>query len=285
MLALDMVGVRGRSYVETPSQETSHDMTGFKAVVFDWAGTMIDFGSFAPVAAFVQAFAEFGIVAEVADARAPMGMAKRDHIQAMLERDDVIRQWRERYGASPCDADVDALYRMFVPLNESVVADHAELVPGALDMLANLRARGMKVGSTTGYTRSIMERVLPIAAAQGYVPDCLVCSDDLPRTRPGPFGMMRCFEELGIDNPSTVIKVDDTEPGIAEGVAVGTLAVGVTLSGNHAGLSPGQLTAMPEAGIAALRTRATTMLKAVGADHVIDTVADLPALIERLEQA
>jgi phosphonoacetaldehyde hydrolase len=257
-------------------------MTQFKAVVFDWAGTMIDFGSFAPMAAFVQAFAEFDIVAEVADARAPMGMAKRDHIRAMLEREGISRQWCERHGALPSEADVDALYGTFVPLNESVVANHADLVPGALDMLADLRARGMKIGSTTGYTRSIMERVLPIAAAQGYVPDCLVCSDDLPETRPGPFGMMRCFEDLGVEAPSSVIKVDDTEPGIAEGVAAGCVTVGVVLSGNFVGKTAEELSAMSATAIASLRDHAAAKLRAAGADPVIDTVAGLPALIDRI---
>jgi phosphonoacetaldehyde hydrolase len=258
-------------------------MTKFKAVVFDWAGTMIDFGSFAPVAAFVQAFAEFGIVAEVSDARAPMGMAKRDHIRAMLARDGISSQWRERHGALPREADVDALYGTFVPLNETVVANHADLVPGALEMLADLRARRLKIGSTTGYTRSVMERVLPLAAAQGYAPDCLVCSDDLPETRPGPLGMMRCFEELGIEAPTSVIKIDDTEPGIAEGVAAGCLTVGVTLSGNFSGMTAVDLESLSVREVCKIRERGGACLKEVGADHVIDTVADLPGLIDRLE--
>jgi phosphonoacetaldehyde hydrolase len=49
-------------------------MTQFKAVVFDWAGTVVDFGSFAPMGVFVEAFAEFGVEVSVAQARAPMGM-------------------------------------------------------------------------------------------------------------------------------------------------------------------------------------------------------------------
>ena len=48
-------------------------MSKFKAVVFDWAGTMIDFGSFAPMGVFVKAFETFGIRASIEQARGPMG--------------------------------------------------------------------------------------------------------------------------------------------------------------------------------------------------------------------
>jgi phosphonoacetaldehyde hydrolase len=146
-----------------------------------------------------------------------------------------------------------------------------------------LRGRGIKIGSTTGYTRSIMERVLPLAAAQGYAPDNLVCADDLPEGRPGPLMMYKCFVDLVVYPPSAVIKVDDTEPGIAEGVAAGCVTVGVALSGNAVGKTPEELAALSEAEIAPLRATATDLLKAAGADHVIDTIADLPALVKRLE--
>jgi phosphonoacetaldehyde hydrolase len=255
----------------------------FKAVVFDWAGTMVDFGSFAPMAVFVQAFARFGVEVSIAEARAPMGAPKRDHIKAMLQAPRIAGAWAARHGHEPTDADIDAVYDVFVPMNEEVVADYATLVPGAVETVAWLRARGLRIGSTTGYTRSIMERVLPVAAAQGYAPDNLVCADDLPEGRPGPLGMYQCFIDLVAYPPSAVVKVDDTEPGIAEGVAAGCLTVGVTLSGNAVGRTPQELQALPEREVAALRDGAAAMLFAAGADHVIDTVADLPALLERLD--
>jgi phosphonoacetaldehyde hydrolase len=162
------------------------------------------------------------------------------------------------------------------------VARYATLIPGALDTVQWLRARGMKIGSTTGYVRSIMARVLPVAAAQGYAPDNCVCADDLPEGRPGPLQMYQTFIDLRVYPPSAVVKVDDTEPGIAEGVAAGCLTVGVALSGNIAGLTVEELAAAPAAEVARLRAMATQRLRGAGADHVIDTVADLPALLESL---
>ncbi|GGB46969.1 phosphonoacetaldehyde hydrolase [Roseibium aquae] len=258
-------------------------MSKFKAVVFDWAGTMIDFGSFAPMGVFVKAFERFGVTATIEQARGPMGKPKWDHIRAMMDDPDIASQWQARHGNLPTDDDVDKVYEVFVPMNEEVVADFADLVPGAADVVAHLRAKGLKIGSTTGYTRSIMERVLPVAKEQGYEPDNLVCADDLPEGRPGPLGMYQCFVDLVVYPPSAVIKVDDTEPGIAEGVAAGCVTVGLALSGNFAGKTPEQLAELSEFERETLRQNATRHLKAAGADHVIDTVADLPALIEQLE--
>ncbi|WP_319530289.1 phosphonoacetaldehyde hydrolase [uncultured Cohaesibacter sp.] len=257
-------------------------MKNIKAVVFDWAGTMVDFGSFAPMGVFVKCFEQFGITATIDQARAPMGLPKWNHIRAMMDDADISAQWLAKYGAEPTDADVDKVYEIFVPMNEEAAADYADLIPGALETVRYLRERGIKIGSTTGYVRSIMERVLPVAAAQGYEPDNLICADDLAEGRPGPLGMFQTFVDLAVYPPSAVIKVDDTIPGIQEGTAAGCLTVGLALSGNFVGKTPEQLAAMSDEEVAVLRERATLMLEEGGADYVIDTVADLPALMERL---
>jgi len=253
-----------------------------KAVVFDWAGTMIDFGSFAPMGVFVEAFAEFDIKVSVDEAREPMGMPKWKHIEQMMAMPRIADAWQAKYGSAPAKPDIDKVYEIFVPMNQEVVAKFATLVPGAIEMLAYLKEKNIKVGSTTGYTRSIMANVLPVAAAQGYEPENLVCSDDLIEGRPGPLGIYKCMVDLGVYPPEAIIKVDDTEPGIGEGVSAGCITVGVCLSGNYVGKTPDELAKLSGAEIAALRQSATAKLLAAGADHVIDTVADLPDLLERL---
>jgi len=253
-----------------------------KAVIFDWAGTTIDFGSFAPMGAFVEAFAQFGIPVTVAQARVPMGLPKRDHIAAMVRSLEISEAWQKAHGRAPSENDIDDIYRIFVPLNEGVVASYADLIPGARETADGLRAQGIRIGSTTGYTRSILERVLPLARSQGYAPDNLICADDMPRGRPSPMNMYRCFIELDVWPAQSVVKVDDTEPGIAEGVAAGCLTVGVALSGNGAGISLEEFSRMTEAEKAPIRQRCGETLKKAGADYVIDTVADLLPLLQTI---
>ena len=260
-------------------------MPKFKAIIFDWAGTVIDFGSFAPMGAFVETFASFGVDTTIADARKPMGLPKRAHITQMLAEPHIAERWRTAQGTAPDEAAIDAVYAVFVPRNIEVVTDYCTLIPGAADCFAWAQARGMKVGSTTGYTRSIMEKVLPLAAEQAFSPENLNCADDLPLGRATPIGMYKCFLDLMVYPASAVIKVDDTEPGIAEGVAAGCITVGLALSGNEAGLTEKEFLAMDEAQKAPIRERVTAKLVAAGAHYVIDTVADLPGLIERIEHA
>ncbi|KQP44635.1 phosphonoacetaldehyde hydrolase [Pseudorhodoferax sp. Leaf274] len=254
------------------------------AVVFDWAGTILDFGSCAPMGAFVRLFEQFGIALSIAQARGPMGLAKWDHIQALTRLPDVAAQWETRYGHLPTDADVDRLYEVFTPLNAAVVPDFAAFIPGALQAVAAVRARGLKVGSTTGYNRPIMEVVTAIAAKGGYVPDNLVCAGDQATGRPTPLMMWRCFADLGICWPATVVKVDDTEVGIEEGLHAGTWAVGVAVSGNAMGLPLADWQALPPAEHDTRRAEATARLRGAGAHYVVDSVADLPPVLDAIAE-
>lgn len=254
-----------------------------KAIVFDWAGTMIDHGSLAPMGAFVKVFADFGVNITIEEARAPMGMPKWDHINALLSDPGISARWKEAHGALPTDNDVDRIFEVFVPLNAAVVTDYADLIPGILEAITDCRKRGMKIGSTTGYTRSIMERVLPLAAEKGLAPDNLVCAGDTATGRPGPLMMYKCFLDLGVWPASNVVKVDDTEVGIMEGLAAGSWTVGVALSGNAAGLSRQDLETLSESARAELRAKATRKLMRCGAHFVVDSVAELLPVIDEIE--
>lgn len=254
-----------------------------RAVVFDWAGTIVDHGSRAPMGVFVKAFRRFGVEITVAEARVPMGLPKLDHIRALGAQPRIAAAWAEQHGTPFDEAAARAVYEVFVPMNTRVVTDYADLIPGALTTVTALRARGLKIGSTTGYTRDIMERLAPVAAAAGYAPDNLVCAGDLPAGRPTPLMMYKCFLDLVVWPAAAVVKVDDTEPGIAEGVAAGCWTVGVTLSGNAVGLSAEELAALDETARTRLHAEAGERLTAAGAHHVVRSVAELLPAIDRIE--
>lgn len=253
-----------------------------KAAVFDWAGTVIDHGSRAPMGVFVKAFAQFGVEISIAEARGPMGMAKRDHIATLLRSPRIADAWRAAQG-EVTEAAIDRVYEVFVPMNETAVTDYCTMIEGAVAAVDRLRARGLKIGSTTGYTRSIMARVLPLAAAQGYAPDNLVCAGDLPTGRPTPAMMYRTFLDLGVWPSHAVVKVDDTEVGIEEGLNAGTWTVGIALTGNAFGLTPEETAALPPDEFAAMRAAAVAKLTTCGAHYVIDSVAQIDPVIDAIE--
>lgn len=258
-------------------------MSQIQAAIFDWAGTMVDFGSRAPMGVFVEAFSKFQVPVTIEQARGPMGLPKRAHIASMLAEPAIAAAWARARGAAPTEADIDAVYDVFLPLNEAVAADYADLVPGALDTVAALKARGIRIGSTTGYTRSIIERILPVAKRQGYAPETVVCAGDLPAGRPTALMMFKCFVDLDVEAPWRAVKVDDTEPGIAEGIAAGAWTVGLSLSGNEVGFGPEELAAAPVAEVERRKAAAVAKLEGAGAHYVIDTVADLMPVIDDIE--
>ncbi|MEB0137150.1 phosphonoacetaldehyde hydrolase [Actimicrobium sp. CCC2.4] len=255
-----------------------------QAVVFDWAGTLVDFGSFAPTQVLIDAFAGFGITVSMAEARLPMGLAKWDHIQALGRQDGVARRWQQQHGRAMSDADVDTLYATFLPLQIERVAAYSDPIPGAIEVLATLRARTIRIGSCSGYPRVVMDKLLPHAVSQGIRVDHAVATDDLAAGgRPGPWMALANVLELGITDVRACIKIDDTVPGITEGLAAGMWTVGLSLSGNETGLSLAELAALSPAETAVFRDRAAAKLNAAGAHYVIDTIAGLPAIVDAIE--
>ena len=143
--------------------------------------------------------------------------------------------------------------------------------------------RGIKIGSSTGYTRDIMQRILPRAAEQGIAPDSLVCTGDTPDGRPSPLMFWRGLTELNVWPAWRAIKVDDTVVGVQEGVNAGAWSVGVAVSGNVFGASLAEVAKMPAAEFAQRREAAYAALTAAGAHYVVDTVAELGPAIASVE--
>jgi phosphonoacetaldehyde hydrolase len=253
-----------------------------KAVVFDWAGTMIDFGSRAPVVALCRLFEAAGVPISEAEARLDMGKAKSDHIASILAMPRVAKAWAARHGTGPDKSDVAALFADIEPVMREAARDCAELIPGAADIAARLRDAGVKIGSCTGYTRAMMADILPLAEAQGYRPDVLVCAGETAEGRPSPLMLWKNLVDLGAWPATACVKLDDAPVGIAEGRAAGVWTVGVAASGNGVGLSRAALEALAAGDRAARIASARNALEAAGAHIVIDTVADLPDALAHL---
>ncbi|MFU1928682.1 phosphonoacetaldehyde hydrolase [Bordetella hinzii] len=253
--------------------------TRLEAVIFDWAGTLVDFGSFAPTRVFVEAFAQFGVSLSLEQARGPMGLGKWDHIRALCNEPDIAQQYRQRFGVLPDDAAVTAIYERFLPMQREKVAQYSDVIPGAPDVLRELRARGLKIGSCSGYPAPVMDRVLERARAGGIEIETVVASDEVPRARPAPGMALKSAVALGIDDVAGCVKVDDTGVGVEEGRRAGMWSVGLLLSGNAAGLGLDAYRSLDEAGRAAARERARQAFAAAEPHYFIDTVAGLPGVL------
>ena len=255
----------------------------FDLVIFDWAGTMVDFGCEAPVRALIEGFAAHGVVIDEAAARRDMGKAKIDHVRSLLAEPAVAAAWLARHGRGSNEQDVQELIARLGPLMREHAARASTLIPGARQTFDRLRAAGLRVASSTGYTREMMQPLLARAAEQGYVPEHLVCSGETPAGRPSPLMIYKACAELGVWPLSRVVKVDDAVVGIAEGKAAGAYTVGVA-SGNELGLSLEGLRALPASERARRIDSTREVLLTAGADVAIESIADLMPALERASQ-
>lgn len=249
------------------------------AVILDWAGTVVDFGSFAPTQIFVEAFAEFGVQVSLEEARGPMGMGKWDHIRTLCDQPAIAERFVRALGKRPSDEDVTAIYERFMPLQIEKIGLHSALIPGAVDAIASLREAGLAIGSCSGYPAVVMEKVVVLARHNGFVVDHVVATDEVPNGRPHPAQALANVIALGIEDVAACVKVDDTWPGILEGRSAGMWTVALSCSGNALGVTYEQYKAMPADELDAQRQRIAAMFAPSRPHYVIDTIAELPRVV------
>jgi phosphonoacetaldehyde hydrolase len=254
-----------------------------RAVVFDWAGTTVDHGSLAPVGVFVELFRRRGVEVSLAEAREPMGVHKREHIRRVTVMPRVAAAWRAVHGRDVTDDDVDAMYEEATPAQIAVLADHCDPIAGVLPAVARLRARGIRIGSTTGYNRPMLDVLEPLAAAKGWRPDVALAASEVAAGRPEPFLNWRAAERLGMGEPAACVAVGDTIVDVEAGIAAGFWTIGVAATGNLVGLSERDLAALPATERTARIEAARATLFRAGAHLVVDGVAQIEPAIDELE--
>jgi phosphonoacetaldehyde hydrolase len=220
----------------------------------------------------------------IEEARAPMGAHKKVHIRKISELESVRRRWQEAHGRMPKEEDVDAMFAEFVPLQTACLSQYSKLIPGALEAVAELRQRGVKIGSTTGYLTEMMKINRDDAKRQGYEPDSTVCASDVPAGRPYPYMCLQNAINLQVTTVQACVKVDDTTPGVEEGLNAGMWTVGLAVSGNEVGMPLEEWQALPEQERIAKRARAHARMRQCGAHYVVDTIAELMPCIDDIQE-
>jgi phosphonoacetaldehyde hydrolase len=255
-----------------------------EAVIFDWAGTTVDHGSLAPMRAVTELFRRQKISVSDVEARRDMGLFKRDHIARILAMPHVAGQWRDSHGAEPSEADADRLFTDFFPVQIKVLEDYSDVIDGVVSMVSRLRARHLRVGSTTGYTRPILEVLIERARAQGYETDLALCPDDVGGGRPYPWMCLQIALSFRLSATAAAIKIGDTVNDIEEGRNAGMWAVGVAATGNEVGLSAVDLASLTHDDRQQRLAIARERLRAAGAHYVIDSAAALETVVDAIDE-
>ncbi len=253
-----------------------------KALVLDWSGTTADAYVVAPAVVFVDVFKNQGVEISMAEARGPMGLRKDLHIKALTEVPEIRERWKGVHGKYPDQGDVDTMFADFVPLQLDCLRKYTDLLPGVADVISRLQGQGIKIGSSTGFTRAMVDILEEEAAKQGYRPDASVAGDEVAHgARPAPHMVYKNLDMLGIHTIQSVVKIDDTVSGVGEALNAGCWGVGVVRYSNYMDVdTPEQGAALPAEEIERRMAITRDILEKTGAHYVIDSLTDIEPVIE-----
>lgn len=258
-------------------------MKKIEAVIFDWAGTTVDYGCFAPVRAFIEVFEEYGISPTMDETRKPMGMLKWDHIKTMMSMYRINILWIEKYGRDFTDSDIDEMHDKFAEKLMSILHNYADPKPFVVETINELRSKGIKIGSTTGYTDEMMSIITKVAKENGYEPDCWFSPTSTNNVgRPYPFMVFKNLEELKVKSVKNVIKVGDTISDILEGKNAGMLTVGIIEGSSELALTEQEYNSLSNEEKQLKTEEITKRYKDAGANFVISNISELINLIDKI---
>jgi len=253
-----------------------------KSVIFDWAGTTVDFGCFAPAGNFVDVFKKYNVDITIEEARIPMGLHKRDHIREITKMTRINNEWFIKNGKYVSEDDVNNMFADFIPRQLELLPNFTDLIPNTAEVVDHLRVLGLKIGSTTGYNNEMMEIVTKAAKQQGYETDCLVCASDVPAGRPAPWMIFKNAMMLDVYPLNSIVKVGDTISDIEEGLNANVWSVGIVEPSNEMGMRLEDVINCDPKLLEKRKNEVRKKFLSAGAHFVIDTIEELPALIEKI---
>lgn len=254
-----------------------------RGIVFDWAGTLVDHGCLAPIEPFRDAFRRLEIDLAVADIRRFMGLPKLDQIKSILALPGVQETWRAHHGGEPSAKQIEKLRTTLEQGLLAKVAGFAEPIEGVPGFVIAMRGRGLRIGSTTGYSQAVMKPLAAAAKKHGLEVDAVVCPEDVAAGRPAPFMCYLNALRLGIYPFEAMVKIGDSIADVQEGLNAGMWTVALTRTGNELGLSADELKALPEVERQHRLDQIATNFRAAGAHFVVQSVADCLPVIEEIE--
>lgn len=259
-------------------------MGKIEGIILDWAGTTIDYGCFAPLQVFIEVFENRDVSITAEEARKPMGLLKIDHIRALCEMPRIKKEWVNVHGLEPSDQDIELMYGEFEKILFSILPQFTTPLPGVIQTIRKLRDQGLKIGSTTGYTKEMMKIVAPHAKEKGYYPDFLFTPDDVKEGRPYPWMTYMNAMEMGIYPMNKLVKVGDTVSDMKEGINAGMWTVGVILGSNELGLTEDEVSTLGQEELKEKMSAVRERFYEAGANYVINEFAELIPLIEEMEK-
>jgi phosphonoacetaldehyde hydrolase len=176
-----------------------------KVCIFDWAGTMVDKGSYAPLYAFKQTLKQFNIKKSDEEINKHMGMDKFTHLYNLLGNyKDTLK-----------------IYPFLIENLKESISKNSIPVSGINNLLSYLKTRNYLIGSTSGYNRSLLNIAINTAFIHKMQIPYNVASDEVTNSRPYGDMIIKNLNYLKTNlSEAYIIKVGDTVTDIKEGQSV-----------------------------------------------------------------
>ena len=255
-----------------------------KGLVLDWSGTTADEYVIAPAVVFVDVFKKFNVEISMTEAREPMGLRKDLHILELTKLPKIRERWNKAHGRYPDQGDVDRMFADFVPMQLDCLRKYTTLLPHVADVTQKFQKEGIKIGSSTGFVRSMVDILEEDAKKQGYTPDASVAGDEVVNgARPKPFMVYRNLDLMNVHPIQSVVKVDDTVGGVGEALEAGCWGVGIARYSNYMDMDTlEEAQSLPKDEIQRRLVKTRDILQKAGAHYVINTFDELPGVVEEI---
>lgn len=255
-----------------------------KGIIVDWTGTTVDYGCLGPVYGFYNTFADYKINLSINEIRKPMGLDKKEHVASLLSLPRVQKTWYDTHGEYPSKQTVESVYNALIINMSKILSKYANPIPGCVESINYIRKKGIKIGSCTGYSKRMMNGLIEVSNEYGFHPDCIITSDEVPMGRPSPWMCWENCKRLDLYPPSSVIKIGDTISDILEGLNSGFWSVGVTRTSSYLGLTELEASELKNSELKNKEDEIKNKFLSAGAHYVLNTIADLPGLIEMINK-
>lgn len=264
---------RNRDAFEHAPREDRCD-TRIQAVIFDWNGTLVDYGCRAPVEALMKAFRKWDIVVSPEEARSALSRTERDPVRSILssKHDCAISACRDIAGIM---TDYEVTLMEMLP-------GYCDMTPRALDVATELRLRKIRIGTTSPYSAQVTGILAWCAGKKGFSPDYVATPVGIPGTRPHPWMIFDNAMRLGIYPMHAIVKVGDSIQDVREGINAQCWTVGIIKGGMGLGLQREDIHATPRDILQERITSVRKQLTDAGAHYVVDSLSDLLPIIDEI---
>ena len=189
-------------------------MTAFRAALLDLDGTLLD------------SIPDLAFAANAMRVELGMSPLREDVVATFVGKgvDNLVRRSLagSLEGADPEPAEFDRARAAFYRHYHLVNGEKAQVYPGVIDGLKQLREQGLKLAVVTNKPTEFTLPLLQRTGLAGFF-DAVVCGDTCARRKPDPDQVLHACDLLGVTAPQAVTigdSLNDAQAGLSAGTPV-----------------------------------------------------------------